>query len=102
MYPYSTYVRDRLRPEAPKKVKVKQKTAASATVSWKAVKGAKKYEVFMRTNDPQGKLKKVATVTGKSTVVSKLKAGNTYYFVVRAVAGKATGDDSEPVTFRLK
>lgn len=62
------------------------KTHTSAEVSWKAAKGANRYEVY-RSTEKKGKYKKVATRKKGSKLVykdSKLKTGQIYYYKVRA------------------
>ena len=60
-----------------------------ASVSWKKVTGAKKYEVYRSAKKKSG-YKKVSTVkTNKLTDKKKLKKGKKYYYKVRAVNGKS-------------
>ena len=78
-------------PDAVKLVSVKAKDATKATVKWNGV-SADGYEIFM-AQGKTGKYKKVKTITKGETVSytkSSLKAGNTYYFYVRAY--KTVGD----------
>jgi hypothetical protein len=78
-------------PETVKLVSVKAKDATKATVKWNGV-SADGYEIFM-AQGKTGKYKRVKTITKGATVSytkSSLKAGNTYYFYVRAY--KTVGD----------
>lgn len=56
-------------------------------VSWKKVKGAKKYTVYRSTKKTKG-YKAVKTTTGSSFTNTSLKTGTTYYYKVKAVNGK--------------
>lgn len=67
-----------------------KKSGNGVKLSWKAVKGAKKYEVYMSTS-LNGKYKKVATTAKKSYVVKKygksaLRSGKRYYVYVAPMA----------------
>ncbi|MGI6175937.1 MAG: Ig-like domain-containing protein [Christensenellales bacterium] len=73
-------------------VKLAQPVAKAVTASltsvkltWGKVAGAAKYEIYRSTKSTSG-YKKIATVTGTSYTASKLTAGTTYYFRVRALA----------------
>lgn len=57
-------------------------------ISWKKVKGAKKYQVF------RGK-KKIKTVKKKTYTDKKAKAGKTYKYYVKAVKGKKKSKKSK-------
>lgn len=57
-------------------------------ISWKKVKGAKKYQVF------RGK-KKIKTVKKKTFTDKKVKAGKTYKYYVKAVKGKKNSKKSK-------
>ena len=67
---------------------VKAKSKTSAKVSWKKVKGAKKYQLQYRQAGGKWKAK---AVKGTSKIVKSLKASKLYQFRVRAVAGKQKG-----------
>ncbi len=62
-----------------KSVKVKKLTA---TVKWKKLSGAEKYDVFLYNNN---KWKKVKTTSALSCTLKNLENGRTYYVRVRAV-----------------
>ncbi|MEE3428679.1 MAG: hypothetical protein VZQ55_06910 [Ruminococcus sp.] len=77
--------------------KVKKPTGVKAVnlakgikITWKKVKGAKKYQVF------RGK-KKIKTTKKKSYTLKKYVNGKTYQFSVRAVKGKKVSKKSKTV-----
>ncbi len=60
------------------------------TLTWKAVSGAAKYEVY-RARSRSGEYIKYSTVTGTSyTNTSYIEDGNTYYYKVRALKSDGT------------
>ena len=60
------------------------------TLTWKAVTGAAKYEVY-RARSQSGDYIKYSTVTGTSyTNISYIENGNTYYYKVRALKSDGT------------
>ena len=60
------------------------------TLTWKAVSGAAKYEVY-RARSKDGDYIKYSTVTGTSyTNTSYIESGNTYYYKVRALKSDGT------------
>ena len=60
------------------------------TLTWKAVTGAAKYEVY-RARSKDGDYIKYSTVTGTSyTNISYIENGNTYYYKVRALKSDGT------------
>ena len=60
------------------------------TLTWKAVTGAAKYEVY-RARSRSGEYIKYSTVTGTSyTNISYIEDGNTYYYKVRALKSDGT------------
>ena len=74
------------------------------TLTWKAVTGAAKYEVY-RARSKDGDYIKYSTVTGTSyTNTSYIENGNTYYYKVRALDANGTAgawSDVVAVTCRL-
>ena len=76
--------------KAPANVKLKNSKAKTMTVSYKAVSGAKGYEISYATNSKFKSAKKVRTAA-KSKSISKLKKGKTYYVRVRAYKVDSTG-----------
>lgn len=62
-------------------------------VSWKKVKGAKKYTVYRSAKKTKG-YKAVKTTTGSSFTNTSLKTGTTYYYKVKAVNGKKSATSS--------
>lgn len=83
----------------PKKVSIKSASltstyGTSAKITWKKVTGASGYYIYSSTKAKSG-FKKVSTVKGgskTSATITKLKAGETYYFKIKAYAkaGKKT------------
>ena len=73
------------------------------TLTWKAVTGAAKYEVY-RARSLNGDYIKYSTVTGTSyTNTSYIENGNTYYYKVRALKSDGTAgawSSIVPVTYR--
>ncbi|MBR2131220.1 MAG: Ig-like domain-containing protein, partial [Oscillospiraceae bacterium] len=66
----------------------------SVAVSWTAVGGAEKYEVYR--SDGNGTTLKLLTTTSKTLVTdSSVKMGEKYYYAVRAVKGNVKGEFSE-------
>ena len=76
--------------KAPANVKLRNSKAKTMTVSYKAVSGAKGYEISYATNSKFKSAKKVRTAA-KSKSISKLKKGKTYYVRVRAYKVDSTG-----------
>ena len=65
-------------------------TQGRPTLTWKAVTGAAKYEVY-RARSMNGDYIKYSTVTGTSyTNTSYIENGNTYYYKVRALKSNGT------------
>lgn len=89
------------------KTKITSKKAGKkkATLKWKKVAGAKKYQVFM-SSKKKGKFKKAMTVKTTKATVKKLKKGKAYYFKVRACAKNAgkeiNGAFSKTVKIKVK
>ena len=77
---------------APKSVKASQSKATQAKVTWAAVAGASKYEVYRSTKAASG-YKKVGTVSAASYTDKKASAGKTFYYKVVAV-GKTVAENS--------
>lgn len=71
----------------PAKAKISSATVTTSSIklSWGAVKGATKYEVYSY-NSSKKKYTKIATTTSKSYTVKKLSTAKTYSYAVRAVA----------------
>lgn len=62
-------------------------TTSSITLSWKSVKGATKYKVYSY-NSSSKKYTELKTTTNTKYTISKLSAGKTYQYAVRAYAVK--------------
>lgn len=58
-------------------------TTDSISLSWKQVKGADGYRVFLY-NSEKGKFEKIKTLKGTEYTLKKLKSGTTYKFAVKA------------------
>lgn len=84
-----------------KKLKLSKATTSSVTLKWDKVSGAAGYVVYQYKN---GQWVKVTSVKGTSATVSKLKAGTTYKFMVKAYkkVGKTTvlGEASSSVSVK--
>ncbi|MCD8009274.1 MAG: leucine-rich repeat protein, partial [Lachnospiraceae bacterium] len=79
-------------------------TSKGITVKWKKVTGASGYYIYRKTSG--GKYKKIATVTGGSTVkytdtAVKSKNGTTYIYAVRAYSGSSQGSYTGKTVVRL-
>lgn len=78
------------------------------SLSWKKVKGANGYEIYMSSKKKSG-YKKKATITKASTLkktIKKLKSGKTQYFKIRTYiktsSGKVYSDFSKPIKVKIK
>ncbi len=82
-----------------KNLKVSKATTSSVTLKWDKVSGAAGYVVYRYSG---GEWVKAATVKSNTATVSKLKAGTTYKFMVKAYkkVGKTTvyGEDSSSLS----
>ena len=74
-------------------VKVASKAKGRVNVSWKRVTGAKGYQIqySQKKNFVGAKTMKISGGKKLKAIVKKLKSKKTYYFRVRAIAGKTTG-----------
>jgi fibronectin type 3 domain-containing protein len=81
-------------PQAPASVKaVPGTTTGSIVVSWAAVPGTARYDVYAgSTHGGEGSTPKVAGVGGTSTTITGLVSGQTYYFQVTSLGN--TGGQS--------
>lgn len=82
-----------------KNLKATKKTEKSVDLSWSAVSGAAKYDIYILK---EGKWTKAKTVEGTSYTVSSLKLHTEYSFKVRAVSSGVNGDFSDVVKVRTK
>ena len=71
----------------PTNVKAKKKSSKKVKVSWKKVKGAKKYTVY-RAKSKNGKYKKIGTTKSGSYTDKTIKKGKKYYYKVVANTSK--------------
>lgn len=67
------------------KVSVKSADESSVKLSWNAIDGAEKYQIYYSTTK-NGTYKKYGTTAKTTVTVENLKANTTYYFKVRAIA----------------
>ncbi len=65
-------------------------------LTWKAVDGAQKYEIY-RATSKNGTYKKMKTTTGVSYVNTSATAGKTYYYKVKAIAKKSAANSAYSV-----
>lgn len=86
---HTLYAHWKLNLPATATIKVKTKSANAVTVSWKKVSGAKGYQIYRATsaNGSYKICKIISTGSTTSYVDSKLTAGKTYYYRVRAYKG---------------
>lgn len=63
------------------------------TVTWKAVKGASKYEIYGSASK-NGKYSLLKTTEGKSYVHTSAAAGKAYYYKIRAICGVSKNGNS--------
>jgi fibronectin type 3 domain-containing protein len=91
-------------PSAPGAMKAVKASSTSIKLTWGAVSGATKYEVY-RATASGGKYTLVNTTTGKSFTNKKLAKGKTYYYKVCAIRmegkTKVTGAYSVIVNVKL-
>ena len=80
---------DLARPE----VTVKLNSNGKPVVSWKAVSGAVKYEVW-RSTSKNGTYTRITTTTKTSITNTKTEAGVTYYYKVKAIAKSSTANSA--------
>ncbi len=89
-------------PSAPGGLQAVKASETSANLSWAAVDGAVKYEIY-RAAQPKGPYTKLTTTMFTRAVSTGLSAGKTYYYMVRAytLAGavKVYGGYSEIAVF---
>ena len=85
---FSKVVKLTAKPAAPK-LKAKLNAKGKPVLSWKAVTGAAKYQVY-RSTSKNGKYKLIKTTTSLKYTNSKAAAGKTFYYKVRAVAKDGT------------
>jgi len=76
---------DLARPE----VSVARLSSGGIKVSWKAVNGADKYEVY-RATSKNGTYSKYVTTTKTSYTNTAVKSGKTYYYKVKAISTKSS------------
>lgn len=71
-------------PASAASVKASARSYNSVSLSWKAVKGAKGYEIW-RATSKNGSYKRIVSSTDKTSYIStSLTTGTTYYYIVKA------------------
>ncbi len=70
-----------IKPQKPKRLRLRNADTKSLTLTWNSVYGATGYDLYMLTG---GKWKKVATVSENKATVNKLSKATEYKFKVRA------------------
>lgn len=95
---YSGVVSAKPAPAAPAGVKASPISFNSIRVTWSAVAGATKYEVY-RASSPGGKYKRVGSVKGCSFINKSVNTGAPYYYKVKAYrsTGRAYGPLSSAI-----
>lgn len=83
------------KPEAPKTITAKSASYNSISLTWKAVPGAKGYEVQRSTNAKTG-FKTIKTVSTAKYTDTKLTPGKKYYYKVRAYKLSANSKNKLP------
>lgn len=88
------------KPSAPEQVKAVSTNYDSNRITWNPVSGATTYRVYRSTNENSG-FKRIATVkSGTRYVDSGAENGVTYYYRVRACAGKVIGLANKSVSVK--
>lgn len=67
-------------------VKISRNDNGKPTMTWEAIDGAVKYQVYYSTTGEDGSFKVLKTVTGTSHTHVKAVAGTKYYYKVKAIA----------------
>ncbi|MBR2027491.1 MAG: leucine-rich repeat protein [Oscillospiraceae bacterium] len=82
-------------------VAISVNAAGKPKLSWEAISGAAKYQIYRSTSGKTGSFALKTTVTGTSYTNTDAVAGTTYYYKVRAVAADGTkGVFSTPVSVK--
>ncbi len=81
--PFSNVVYAAAAPTKPVSLKVAKSSSTRARVSWGAVTGTTRYELW-RATAPNGSYSKVTTTRSTINTISGLRSGRTYYYKVRA------------------
>ncbi len=100
---FSGVVSVTMRTAAPFGVQAQVNTSGQPVVTWKAVTGAAKYQVYRAVGE-NGAYSRIYTTTGLTcTNVRNVEPGTTYFYKVRAVdAGGKTGPFSQAVSATAK
>ncbi|MBQ5783057.1 MAG: leucine-rich repeat protein, partial [Oscillospiraceae bacterium] len=81
-------------------VTISSNTAGKPKLSWEAIEGAAKYQIYRSTSGKTGSFTLKTTVTGTSYTNTDAKAGTTYYYKVRAVVEDGTKGEFSAVAAR--
>ena len=82
-------------------VTVKLGSKGKPVVSWNAVSGAVKYEVWRSTSE-NGEYTRITTTTKTSITNTKAEAGVTYYYKVRAIASTSAANSAFSAIVHIK
>ena len=74
-------------------VSITRNGSGKPKLSWKAVDGASKYEIY-RATSKNGTYEKYYTTTSTSYTNTSAKAGKTYYYKVKAICGRSSYGNS--------
>lgn len=99
---YSSVVSVKPIPNTPTVTSVKANNYNTVSVTWDAVSGATKYNVYYSTTSAKTGWTLADTVTGTSLTVSNLTCGATYYFTVKAIRDTIASKYNDGIAVLLK
>ncbi len=67
------------------------------TLSWKAVSGAEKYQIWRSATGKKGTFSRISTVSGTSFTAEKTNVNQAFYYKIKAVRSEKTSDFSNTV-----
>ena len=82
-------------------VEISLNSKGKPRLTWDAVDGAVKYEVY-RSTSKSGDYELLKTVTGTSLTNGSAKSGKTYYYKVRAIAEKSAANSAYSTVDSIK
>ena len=94
-----TWVAVKDKPDAPRVSIANVASTGKIKLSWNKVDGAAKYEVY-RATSKNGSYSRITTTTSTSITNTKVNAGSTYYYYVRAVADNGRKSDKSNIVSR--